>query len=69
MNNRIESLGYWQWYDDQNYYHRDDDLPAEIGKATKSQFWYFHGKWHRTFGPSSEWSDGDIRWEWLGKRD
>jgi len=68
-NLEIDTNGDQFWKDDQGKLHRDDNLPAIIvNNNDKSQFWYFHGKSHRAFGPSSEWSDGEIYWRWLGIR-
>jgi len=62
----INEFGEKKWFDYQDKLHRDDDLPALIS-SLKNKYWYFHHKWHRTFGPSSEQNDGEIHWTWLDR--
>jgi len=69
-----------QWLDDQNRYHRDDDLPAHYSDiklaesyAYNCPVYMFHGKDHRTFGSTycynSILKHEEIReyWVWLDK--
>jgi len=64
MNPRIDNFGNREWCDDPGNWYGDDDLPAiKISNDDKS--YYFHGKRHRTFGPSSEYHDNKIYWYWL----
>jgi len=64
MNNpEIDDFGTKYWKDYQQLLHRDGDLPAWIS-CCGSKYWWFHGKIHRTFGPSTE---DYITWNWLDK--
>jgi len=68
MNNCIiDESGNQRWHDDHNKLHRDDDLPALIGRNNDGKSWYFHGKLHRTFGVVVEGSHYKSAWRWLGK--
>jgi len=64
--NNKSNKSHESYFDDKHSRHRDDDLPALINSA-KIKWFYFHGKPHRTFGPSYECHDDEICWTFLGK--
>jgi len=70
---RYQSADRTYYFDDENRYHRDNDLPA-IEWYDGSKEWFQHGKFHRLTGPAGIYTSsvpgdkGYSLWYLNGKR-